>query len=230
MNKFDFVFVDTDSITFCKPGGLTFSNEEQTKLQDSLNSLFPKQIHWEKNFYAQKVLVLKTKNYVILDPTAKKPLKIKGSALKASTKEPALKEFIKEMIDSMLYDKNNYSEIYFRYAREILDVKDMKRWASRKTITQAVLTSPRTNETKVLAALDGSEYVEGDRVFMFFKEDQSLSLLERFDGDYCKKTLLKKLFNTSLIFGNVLDVKTIFPNLTLKKNGGLLNEVQSQVS
>lgn len=225
MNKFDFVFVDTDSVTFCKPGGTEFSPEEQVILQDSLNTIFPEKIRWEKNFYAKKVIVVKTKNYVVFDPTAKKPLKIKGSALKASTKEPALKEFIKELVDAMLNDRQNYTEIYFKYAQEILNMPDIKRWSSRKTITASVLNPKRTNEQKVLDAIAGTEYVEGDRVFMFFKEDSSLSLVERFDGDYCRKTLLKKLFNTAQVFSKVLDVKSIFPNLALKKNGKLLNEI-----
>lgn len=225
MNNFDFVFVDTDSVTFCKPGGAEFSAEEQEILQDSLNAIFPEKIRWEKNFYAKKVIVVKTKNYVVFDPMSKKPLKIKGSALKASTKEPALKEFIKELIDAMLNDNQNYTQIYYKYAQEILNMSDIKRWASRKTITSSVLNPKRTNEQKVYDAIQGTEYVEGDRVFMFFKENGDLSLVEHFDGDYCRKTLLKKLFNTAKVFSNILDITNTFPNLTLKKNGELLNEI-----
>jgi hypothetical protein len=222
-HDFKIVNADTDSISFCKADGGEFSAEEQTRLLNELNSLFPSQIHWEHDGIYSKFIVLKAKNYILYNG---KKVKIKGSALRASTKEPALKEFIKEIIDAMLYDKNNYQEIYWKYAQEIMNVQDMKRWASRKTITTAVLGGKRTNEKKVLDALEGSEYVEGDRVFMFFKSDQSLSLIENFNGDYCKKTLLKKLFNTAQIFGNILDVKQIFPNLTLKRNGTLLNEMQ----
>lgn len=228
MNKFDLVFFDTDSITFAKPDGAPFSSDEQGRLQEALNSLFPPRIRWEKNFYADKILVLKTKNYVIQDtqnPNPKKHFTFKGSGIKASTKEPALKEFIKAIIDSLLFERGDYTEIYMRYAQEAVNVKDMSRWVTRKGITDKVLTNERTNERKVREALVGSDYVEGDRVYLYFRPDGSLCLLERFDRDYCTKTLLRKLHDTSKLFANVLDVDKFFPNLALKKNREFVEEL-----
>jgi len=222
VNNFEMVFVDTDSITFCKPGGEGFSKEEQENLRTSLNTLYPERISWEPNFYAEKVIVLKTKNYVVW---AGGKLKVKGSAIKASTKEPALKQFIKDIIQSMLEDRGDYAEIYHRYAREIAEIRDMSRWVTRKTITDKVLTNIRTNEKKVREAIAGTEYVEGDRIYLYFRPDKSLRLLEHFDGDYCRKSLLRKLWTTAQVFANVIDVKIFFPNLALKKNGGLLDEL-----
>src|SRR5271165_328080 len=98
---------DTDSISFCKDTGETFSEEEQHILLEELNSLFPPSIHWEHDGIFERVLVLKSKNYVLLNNGK---LKIKGSAIKAPLKEPALKEFIKIVLDSMLFERDNYKE------------------------------------------------------------------------------------------------------------------------
>jgi hypothetical protein len=85
-----------------------------------------------------------------------------------------------------------------------------------------MLTSTRLNETKVMDALKGSNYTEGDRFFTFFKEDDTLCLVENFDGNYNKDRLYKSIHDTVSVFDTVLDVKTLFPNYALKKNKKLL--------
>lgn len=228
MHQFELIFCDTDSVTFCKPDGTIFSSEEQDKLQEELNSLFPERIRWEKNFYVEKVVVLRIKNYIIFDPQHKDPKKrliLKGSGIKASTKEPALKQFIRDIIDSMLFDRGDYNEVYLRYAQEILNVRDMSRWVTRKTLTDKTLTNERTNERKVRDAIVGSDYVEGDRVYLYFRPDGTLNLLERFSNDHCKKTLLKKLHATAQLFENVLDVRELFPNLSLKRSAKYVEDL-----
>lgn len=220
MNNFTLVNADTDSITICKADSSEITLEERIKLLDELNSLFPNKIHWEDDGYYTTVIVVKAKNYILWDGTK---LKYKGSAIKASTKEPALKEFIKRLIDSMLNDRNDYQQLYNEYVKEILDVKDIKRWVTRKTITSKVLDAKRTNEQRVLDAIKGTEYTEGDRAYFFFKEDGNQSLLEHFDGKYNKVKLLEKLFKTTLTFKTVLDVETLFPNYKLKRNKELLD-------
>jgi len=228
MQNFNLVFFDTDSITFCKPDGAEFSLEEQDVLQTALNSLFPQRIRWEKNFYVPKVVVLKTKNYVVFDPNnsnPKKKLTLKGSGIKASTKEPALKEFIRDIIDSMLFDRGDYREIYLRYAQEILGIRDMSRWVTRRTISDKVLSNTRTNESKIRDAIQGTDYVEGDRVYLYFRSDGTLNLLEKFSEDYCRKTLLRKLHATAQLFGEVLDVRELFPNLSLKRSAKYVEEL-----
>jgi DNA polymerase elongation subunit (family B) len=213
---------DTDSISFCNNDRSEFTKETQDDLLKDLNSKFPSMIHWEHDGIYKSVIIIATKNYVLWDGVK---LKYKGSAIKASTKEPALKEFIKVIIDAMLNDQDNYVEIYHRYVKEILDVKDMKRWASRKTLTEAVFSSPRLNETKIKDAVAGTEYVKGDRVYMYFLPDESLGLLENFDGNYNITTLLHKLYATGEIFSSILDTKTMFPNYKLKRNKEKLKEV-----
>jgi len=155
------------------------------------------------------------KPYILYDG---KKTKIKGSALKASTLEPALKEFIKEMINMILKDDKNYMALYMKYVKEIMNLTDIKRWSFRKTLTSKVYSSERTNETKVMDAIGDTEYVEGDRAYFFFKEDESLCLVEKFTGDYNKTKLLKKLHNAGKRFETILPVDELFKNYSLKKN------------
>lgn len=213
---------DTDSVMFCKPDGVEFSIEEQEDLLKELNSLFPKRIHFEHDGLFSRVLVLKAKNYVLWDG---KKLKIKGSALKASTKEKALKELIKEIIDSLLNERSDLLEIYHRYIKECMNVKDITRWASRKTITEAVMNPERTNEQKVADALEGEEFQAGDRVYTYFKSDGSLELVKNFNGDYDQYKLMEKVYKTFQIFDSVIDLQD-FIKYHLKTRRKFLEELK----
>lgn len=222
MKAHDFVLVnaDTDSISFCKKDSSPFTQEETEELLNEVNSLFPERINFENDGVFKKVIVIKAKNYVLWDG---KKMKTKGSALKATTKEPALRELIDRIINQMLNESNDYVNTYNEYVKEALLVKDMKRWASRKSITEAVLNPERTNEQKVADALEGEEFQPGDRRYFYFKSDGSLSLLENFNGDYDKYKLIEKIWKTMQIFSTVLDV-SILPKYHLKTKRKLLDE------
>lgn len=222
MHNFTLVNCDTDSIMVCKPDQSEFTNEEQTLLLKELKRLFPEQISWEPDGYYQRVIIAKAKNYVLYDG---KKLTHKGSALKASTKEPALKEFIQLILDAMINKQTNYTEIYNKYVKEINDVQDIKRWVSRKTISATTLSSERENEAKIVRAIEGSDYKEGDRVYMYFTSDGELKLVEKFSNDYCKNTLYGKLYKTAEVFETILPVKEVFPNFSLKRNKKKLEEL-----
>jgi hypothetical protein len=112
-------------------------------------------------------------------------------------------------------------KLYEKYVKEILNITDIKRYCSKKTVTQNVLTGTRLNEIKVKEAIEGSEYKEGDRVWLYYDQDENLKLVEDFDGRYDVKRLLGKLYKTALIFENVVD-KSIFVNYSLKRNEKLL--------
>jgi hypothetical protein len=116
-------------------------------------------------------------------------------------------------------------QIYNDYVSEIKQIKDIKRWVSRKTLTSKIYSSPRANEKKVLDAIQGTEYTEGDRAYFFFREDGTLALVEHFDGKYDKDRLLHKLFQTSKVFETVLPTADLFLNFKLKKNKPLLETV-----
>lgn len=219
MNNFQIVNADTDSISFCKPDGSYIPKEERTVFIKDINDKSPEFMQWADDGYYKKVIILMAKNYVLQTEDGK--VKYKGGAIKAPGKPAALREFIKEIIDLMLNDQTHYLEVYNKYAKEILDIKDIKRWSDRKTLTQTTYKSMRANETKIIDAVSGTDYREGDRIWLFFKEDKSLSLVEHYNGDYDKISLLKKLYNTVEIFKNVLDIKT-FPNYTLKRSKDLL--------
>jgi hypothetical protein len=112
--------------------------------------------------------------------------------------------------------------LYNTYVKEIFNVYDIKRWVTKKTITDKVLNPKRTNEQKVLDCIQGTEYVEGDKIYTFFKSDESLCLVENFSGDYHVDKLLEKLYKTGLVFVSVLDIDNLFINYKLKKNKKLL--------
>lgn len=221
MSKYNYIIgpTDTDSISFCKPDMSPFSEEERAAILKEINDLSPEFMQWEDDGYYKSCLVIRAKNYVLWDG---KKRTIKGSALKASTKEKALKSFIDEVIDLLLQGKKDKILFtYLRYAKEILNLTDMSQWSTKKTVTKSVLNPERTNEQRVLDALEGSDFSEGDKVYMFYKTPKELCLAENFDGVYCVDTLLKKLYKTLKVFKTVIDIE-LFPDFSLKRNRELL--------
>lgn len=215
---FRIVNADTDSISFTRDSYIP--KEERITLLEELNSNYPELIKFEDDGYYTRVVVVKAKNYVLLGENGK--TKIKGAALLSTSKEKALQELNVRFLDSLLGKTQEKPEdIYKEYVNEASNIKDINRWASKKTVTQAVLKGARANETKVLDALDGTEYSEGDKIYVFFKNDKSISLASKFDGDYDKQVMLKKIFNSIKTFESVLDMSN-FINYSLKKNAKLL--------
>ena len=211
MNNFKVIGCDTDSILFCKENEQAFTSDEQEQLLRDINSQLPTRIKFEHDGIFKRVIILKAKNYILYDDE----LKIKGSALKASTKEKALKDLISDLIWTMIKKEYEYKAIYKKYVLEALNVQDIGRWASKKTVTQAVLNPERTQERKILEALQGYEYSEGDKKYFYFKQDGSLGLIEGFNNDYDKQKLLSKIYQTFKIFENVIDIDLI-PKYHLK--------------
>jgi len=228
LNTFKLVNGDTDSIMFCRKDGSSFTEIDRHRLLDSINSQTDVNIVWTDDRYYSDVIIVKSKNYLLKDAETGK-VTIKGSALLASMKEPALRQFIKDILYALLEDHNaDISTIYLSYVRSINAIGDEEigRWASKKTITKAVLTSPRTNESRVRDAIKRAEVTlqEGDKIYTFFKDDETIELVSQFDGTYDKSRLYEKLFKTVKVFETILDIKK-FPNFKLKKNEGLLEEV-----
>lgn len=223
--KHNFVLscVDTDGLTFCKPDQTPFKEEEVDTLLIELNSFMPERVKLDLEEVYPKILVIKAKNYVLQYPDG--TLRHKGSALRSPTLEPALKEFLNKVIDSILQDKQDYDKIYFEYVKEAIDVKDIKRWSTRKTISEKTLESERTNESRIRDAIEGSEYVEGDRAYFFFTSNGELSLIENYKGDYNRDKMLGKLYKCSQRFNTVLNTKDLFLNFSLKRNSKKLKEI-----
>jgi DNA polymerase elongation subunit (family B) len=251
MHNFILVNADTDSISICKQDASIFSEEEQQNLLKEINSLLPEKIKFENDGYYDCVIVLRAKNYVLYDqgkPNGKQ-ITIKGSGLKATSKELGLKECITRFIHSLLgIIPDTLLDIYNGYVKEIHQTKDISRWTSKKTITKAVLKPTRPQEQKILNAIAGRTFSEGDKIRVYFKFDgikevpsktiskktglpgvtkkkmYSLKLEEDWTRDHDKETLLKKLAKNIKVFEKVVDISQ-FPDYTLKKNKNKLQEL-----
>lgn len=219
-HNFTLVNCDTDSITIKKQNEEEMSEEEQDLLIEELNTLFPEHIKFDHDGFFKTTIVLKAKNYVLYDG---KKIKYKGSALKSSQLETALREFLEKIIDAIIFEKYNYKEIYDTYVQEILTMPDIKRWASKKTISEKTLTSERTNEARIRMAIEGTEYKEGDKVWVYFLEDGNLNIVEKYNNDCDKVVMLKKLYNTCKRFKPLMNLDEYFLNYSLKKNQKLLS-------
>jgi len=146
------VNADTDSVSYVPEVGTMQDHLNQ------LNALSPDGIKWEDDGIYESVLVVKAKNYALKQDGK---ITIKGSGLKASMKEPALKEFISQSLVELLNGGSpDYIEyLYLRIVNEItFGQLDISKWCSKKTVTNAVLNPGRTNESRVLDALKGEKY------------------------------------------------------------------------
>ena len=199
-----------------------FSKKEIDNLLEEINKLSPDKILWENDGLYDVVVTIRAKNYILRQGDS---IKVKGSGLKKSTSEKAIKEYFKEFINCLVYDKHEeLVPLYNKYIKEAMNVQDMSRWVTRKTITSKVLEGTRTNETKVVDAIEGTDYKEGDRVYTFYRPDESLCLLENFDGEYDRMKLVKKIHTATKTFSTVIDIG-LFTNYSLKKNKEALDKL-----
>lgn len=220
---------DTDSTLFCKKDQKAISEEERQQYLKDINALYPEKIKWTDDGYYKRVLVLAPKNYVLEKYTGKTTTKItkKGVSLKATTKEPALRVFIDECVEALMKrEKDGILFLYHKQVLDILNLKDITPWCTKRTITSKVLNPKRTNEENVLNALEDEEYLEGDRVYLYFDKDGAYKLREHWSKDHDTDKLLSKVYATLDIFKNVLDVEC-FPNYTLKRNQEALERIRS---
>lgn len=222
--NYTIVNVDTDSFSY------TTGEQLIPYLFDydifNLNQQFDTLIRWENDGQYDTVVVVKAKNYVMQQG---EKIKIKGSALKATMKEPALQRFINDVIMYLINDKQEaLHALYNSYARAIsrINASNIADWASKKTVTKSVLNPKRTNESRVKESLQNSSYQEGDKINVFYRTETDLELVENFNGEYCKDKLYKKLHASIKIFETLIDTK-LFPNYSLKKNKELLNQLIS---
>lgn len=208
------VNADTDSISITYKGE-EWSEDMRVRVLQALNKLSPSRIKWEDDDVYPRVVVLKAKNYALDDG---KTVKIKGSALKATTKEPALKEFIRAAVGTLLEGNTCLAPLYQTYAREIMRLEDIRRWSSKVSYTEAVATSTRTREAKIREAIAGSELRQGDKFHLYTTTADRLKLVENWAGDHDVPTLLGKLHDTALIFDTVATDLNTCLNYTLKRN------------
>lgn len=223
MNNFILANLDTDAISICKQDMSKFTKEEDIKLLADLNSYFPEEIKFAPDGEFEVFVVLKSKNYIMYDG---KKIKLKGSSLKSSTLEPGLKTFLNEMIDAIVFDRmDQLVSIYNKHIKLVYNITDIKPWAKKMSLSPTTFNSTRTNETKVVDAIKGSEYGSGDRIYVYPTNDGKLKLAERYENDHDVDVYLKKLFNTTKRFETIMDVKSMFVNYSLKGKKQALKEL-----
>lgn len=209
--KYKVVGADTDAVWFTKETEEPFNEEEIKEFIAKINTIFPENIKFDMDGYFPKFIILKTKNYIMYDG---KNIKLKGSSLKSSTLEPALKSMLKEMIEALVFDrKHDLIDIYNKYIKDACNITDMKPWAKKISISTATIESERSNETRVIDALTRSNkpISEGDRHYIFFKTDKEMELCENFNGEYHLDAFLKKIYSTTERFETILPIKEMFP-------------------
>lgn len=245
---YHFVLCDTDAVAFCKKDQTPFTEEEQYSLLEELNSLYPEYIKFEHDGYFPRLISTKAKNYVMYD--GKKTV-YKGSAFKTSTKEKALSDMMKEVIEALIHNTDTPANIYNKYIKEAMNITDIKRWAVKKSITKKLLEGTRKNETKVLDALDIDSLRQGDKVYLFniiegeiqevkkeepvfFKDgkpkmipNRILKQIDVFNGDYDFLHYTERVYKTMAILKSVVDMETI-PRYHLSKNRHLLDQFRSK--
>lgn len=242
MNHHNFLLnvIDTDSISFCKQDMSPFSDKEQEDLIEEINSYMPKLIKFAHDGYFKKVIVFKAKNYILYDG---QKIKTKGSAITDQKKEPALRNLLSEMVNVLLEidTTNTLLSIYNKYIIESQRITDISRWATKKTITEAVNTSERLNESKVRDAIQNETVQQGDKIYCYpaiaghtteilksGKEKhipvEILKLTKNWSHDEDKEHFLHRVYATVKILENVVDLSQ-FPKYHLVKNKGLLEEL-----
>jgi DNA polymerase elongation subunit (family B) len=248
LHNFVIVNADTDSISFKKEDESEFTEEEKLSLIEEINSHLPELIKYEDDGYYETVIVVKAKNYVLKE-AEKSKIKYKGSSLKDAKKEPILRKFLKEVIEEgLIFQKRDYVDIYEDYVRKALTIIDIEPWCTKKSITEKLMTSERTNETKVIDALKGVDFRVGDKVFVFsdiegevqevkkgepvfLKNGQPkmipncvLKVKENFTGTYDKWHYVGRVYNTIKILENIIDMNKII-KYHLKANNKLADSL-----
>ncbi len=175
---YQLVNVDTDSFTITNGNKIT--KAAFGEFLKVFNTIFSSLISWDDDGIYEKVIVLGSKNYVLvksdeyLKPGENK-VKFKGSAVTDQKKEPALTEMLEKSLYALLADEPaSIVPIYRGYVREAMNIKDINRWATKKTVTKAVLFPKRLTEQKILNAMHETMemgvqegYSEGDKVWVY---------------------------------------------------------------
>lgn len=142
MGIYKLVACDTDSIKFCRKDGKPMDESEQNGILKKMNNAVPELINLEEDGYYDKFLVIKSKNYVTVN---NEKTKYKGSSILDQKKEKILRSFLQKCITIILeFDgEKQHSELlnlYTKTCQEALNIKDIKQWCTKKTVTEAMLS------------------------------------------------------------------------------------------
>jgi DNA polymerase elongation subunit (family B) len=224
-HNFTLVNCDTDSISFSKPDGSPFTEQEQTNLLKELNSHYPEKIRFEHDGIYDVVCILKAKNYILVQNGK---IKKKGSSLKSSKIEKGLSDLMNQVIDALVFDKQHtLLDIYHKFIKEVNNVQDINRWTKKLTVTEKILNPERKNEQKPYDAIQGKGLQQGDKFWVYETDKDTMKLAEEWnqslpDVDVVK--LMKRIHSTLNIFKNVINIEQ-FPKYHLK-NKKIKEELQ----
>lgn len=225
MSNKNFILVncDTDAIMVAKPDGTPFEDDEINLLLKELNSILPEHINFTDDGKYERVVVIKSKNYILDNG---KKMKFKGSSLCDAKKEPIILDLIHEIGHLLLDNKlPELLPLYQKYVKLSQQVTDISQWATKKTITKSVLEPSRLNEQKVLDALRRKEVQEGDKIWVYYDSADQLQLVENWEpGQESKSRLAKRIFDTFKIFQALIPFNQ-FPKYHLKTKQKELGEL-----
>jgi hypothetical protein len=216
------VNTDTDAISLNKLDQSPFTKEEQYALLAELNSIMDEGIVFDHDGYFTTFIVAKAKNYLMVDENGKR--KTKGSAFKSSKMEKSCKDLQTAILDAIVEERYSEDELKVIYQNAFASLPlltDIREWASRKTITEKVLQSPRKQERDIRDAVEGKGYSVGDKVFLYFTNDGKLKEVGDYAQDHDLWRLVKKLYNCTGIFTTFLSC-TWRINYSLKSNKKLI--------
>lgn len=233
------VNVDTDSFSYSPSKKLKLITPEQAKKKEiesidefqdhikEINALYPDGINWEDDGWFKAAIVLKAKNYILQRDKAwakkngQKEITMKGS-ITSRIRENRLREFINDVI--LLLLKNKPERLFYtynQYAKEIQNIEDITDWCKYKTVTDKVLNPGTPENEKVLAAIGDKAVQEGDKLKLFYLDEENMALAENFDGVYYEDKYLEKLYKSLELFEHIVDLK-LFPNYKNATNKDLL--------
>lgn len=235
---------DTDGLIITKPDMSLWTKQDRAKFVEGLNKEYPELIRFSDDGYLNKVLILKAKNYVMEDEYGE--VTIKGSGLTDKKKEPALLEFLHSALDIIINGDKNITDLYHIYLKEAMNITDITRWAVKKTITDAIYNSERSNESKVRDAIEGETVQEGDKIYVYtaapvlipsivkgeqqfykdgrpkMREDNPLKLIKNWTpGDENKLHYVERVYKTLTILENVIQLEE-YTKYHTKKGQALL--------
>ena len=177
------------------------NKEEAMIFLEGLNAQFPEEIKFSPDGIYDRYLIVSAKNYATKSDNK---IVIKGASLKSNSRELALREFLERVLVAIMNDESHLvASIHAEYESEIENIKDPRRWAARKTITESVLYSNGTTQRKIRKAIQGLGLGLGDKVWVLFRPDGSLIAMDNWKGDHCKKRLKAKLKKTFEILEGV---------------------------
>lgn len=226
-----YVLVNTDTDSFSISNGKRPTQEEFDDILSRLNEQFSDMIVWEDDGLFDQVIVVKAKNYVLVRDGK---VKYKGSSLTDQKKEPMLKGFLVELIDLLLDGHaENIPDSYKQFCQEALNIKDIKQWVTKKTVTEAMIDKTTVAGEKAFDACQEAinkgiidSIQEQDKIWVYQYIKGQKQKIAKGEPVFLKDGTPKMVDDTALRFGKLFDgdydkwhyVKRVWDTLEILEN------------